>query len=169
MWQNLFRIFDRNWNHVRSIYSSRLFPGCDPQAVTLPLIDKGELPIHGVARYELGGLDLDLSIERGSWVGVDSPHCHQAAEVRAVLLVGLALPFCPQLTGGPAAHVAGAVDCAVLLRLCVWGMSNQPSCFLTPLYTLNNMATPSHEWKPHLAKQAHQLSNKYHKMNTYKF
>lgn len=88
------------------------------QAAALPLIDKGEFSIHGVARYELGGLDLDLSVELGSRVGVDSPHRHQAAEVGAVLLVCLALSLRPQLTGGPAAHVAGAVDRAVLLRLC---------------------------------------------------
>lgn len=108
------------------------------------MIDKGEFSIHGVARDELGGLDLDLSVELGSRVGVDSPHRHQAAEVGAVLLVCFALALGPQLTAWPAAHVAGAVDCAVLLRLC--GHMQPPVmcfCFVffTAVHMLNNMVT----------------------------
>lgn len=72
-------------------------------------------PKHNVWRT---GFDADFSIKLGRWVWVHASHRHEVAEVGAVLLVCLALPLCSEMTGGPAAYVACAVDCAELLRLC---------------------------------------------------
>lgn len=83
----------------------------------LPLINKSEFAIHGIACDELSGFDLDFSVNLRRALGVDSSHSHQAAEVRAIMFVCLTLSLCSQLAGRPAAHVACTVDRAVLLRL----------------------------------------------------
>ena len=91
----------------------------------LPLVDEGELAVHGVACDKLSGCDSNLPIGLGVEPGVDPADCHQAAEVGAVL-VGLPLPLHPQLAGGPAPHVSCAVDRAVPLRLCRGQSSGTP-------------------------------------------
>lgn len=90
------------------------------------MVDEGELAIHGVARDELRCFDQDLvdPVDKRGGVGVDTAHGHQAAEVRAVLVSLPLTPLLPQLTGGPAANVACAVDSAVLLRLYMGGQRN---------------------------------------------
>lgn len=90
----------------------------DAQTPVLPLINKSEFAIHGVACDELCGFNLNFSINLRRRVGVDSSHSDQAAEVGAIVFVCLTLSLCPQLTGRPTAHVACTVDCAVLLGLC---------------------------------------------------
>lgn len=102
----------------------------------LPLINKSEFAIHGIACDELSGFDLDFSINLRRALGVDSPHSHQAAEVRAIMFVCLTLSLCSQLAARPAAHVACTVDRAVLLRLCRQKHKKNESTYSIPVHQI---------------------------------
>ena len=83
---------------------------------SLLLVYVGELPVDGTAHDELCGLDLDLSGGLVGAVRVHAAHGHQAREVGAFLL---RVALLVQLAGGPAAHVARAVDGAVAVSVCM--------------------------------------------------
>lgn len=109
----------------------------------LPLINKSEFAIHGIACDELSGFDLDFSINLRRALGVDSPHSHQAAEVRAIMFVCLTLSLCSQLAARPAAHVACTVDRAVLLRLCRQKHKKHESTYSIPVHQIGE---PLRSW-----------------------
>lgn len=109
----------------------------------LPLINKSEFAIHGIACDELSGFDLDFSINLRRALGVDSPDSHQAAEVRAIMFVCLTLSLCSQLAARPAAHVACTVDRAVLLRLCRQKHKKHESTYSIPVHQIGE---PLRSW-----------------------